>query len=263
MTRTLSSIQLYFETNEIWTDEWPLAPSDPRLQPNECNKYMIYDRQIFAEGFSGPFSVQKVITHVHIEPLFAFIPCAIGTYERRNQSLIFKEEIVFNPKSTNRTIAMTTTFADAISGIHYWWSERRQRRSGGVEIETLFQFYNYGQFFRTYSSMTSIQANVTTLSYQSSSGNTDRSQLGYVDISFDEPLNTCSAKMFMNDGRANEEKIVDVTFFNFSYVDLVNQLIGEYTDKSLASILGMYRWFPIGLQSIKNFDYDLKALIYA
>merc|ERR1719334_702174 len=78
MTRTSSSIQLYLETNQIWTDEWPLAPSDPRLQPNECNKYMIYDRQIFAEGFNGPFSVKKVITHIHIEPLFALIPCAIG-----------------------------------------------------------------------------------------------------------------------------------------------------------------------------------------
>ena len=245
MTRTSSSIQLYFETNEIWTDEWPLAPSDSRLKPNECNKYMIYDRQIFAEGFNGPFSIQKVITHVHIEPLFAFIPCAIGTYERRNHSVIFKEEIVFNPESTNRTIAMTTTFADAISSIHYWWSERRQRQNGGVEIKTLFQFYNCDSL------KTAIQANVTRL-YPYPYIYTDRSQVGYVHISFDEPLNTCSGKMFMNNGRVNEEKIVDVTFFNFAYVDLVNQLIGDYTDKSLASILGMYRWFPIGLQSITN-----------
>ena len=111
-----------------------------------------------------------------------------------------------------------------------WAGKEPYRRfSWGLEIETLFQFYNYGQFFRTYSSMTSIQANVTTLSYQSSSGNTDRSQLGYVDISFDEPLNTCSAKMFMNDGRANEEKIVDVTFFNFSYVDLVSVTIYSFS----------------------------------
>ena len=219
MTRTSSSIQLYFETNQKWTDAWPLAPSYPRLQRNECNKYMIYDRQIFAEGFNGPFSVQKVITHVHIEPLFALIPCAIGRYERRNHSLIFKEEIVFDHESTNRTIAMTTTFADAINSIHYRFSKRRQRRSGGLEIETLFQFYNYDSL------KTSIQTNVTRINpYQPSSGNTIRSKLGYVDISFAEPLNTCSAKMFMNDGRSNEEKIVDVTFYNFAYVDLVNQL---------------------------------------
>ena len=129
MTRTSSSIQLYFETNEKWTD-------DSENEPDECNKYMIYERQIFAEGFNGPFSIQKVITHVYIEPLFFFgrWPCAIGRYERRNHSLIFKEELVFNPESTNRTIAMTTTFADATRSIH------RQRRSDGVEIESLFQF---------------------------------------------------------------------------------------------------------------------------
>lgn len=236
MTRTSASIQLYFETNEAWTD-------DSENEPNECNKYMIYERQIFAEGFNGPFSIQKVITHVYIEPLFFFgiWPCTIGRYERRNHSLIFKEEIVFNPESTNRTIAMTTTFADAARSIHH------QNRNGGIEIETLFQFYNY------YSLKTSIQANVTNLyPYPSTSGNTDRLQLGYVDISFDESLNTCSGKMFMNNDKVNKEKIVDVTFFNFAYVGLVNQLIGDYTDKSLASILRMSRWFPRGLQSITN-----------
>ena len=157
----LKSLRKYFQGSKVVTLRGKVAIEELKIGDQVQT---IYNGNLKMTQFLG--WIHKEVDHVE-----HFVILKTGSAK----ITVSKKHVIFRQVEGSHDGAMTTTFADATRNIH------RKRWSGGVEIETLFQFYNYDSL------RTSVQANVTRLyPYPSSSGNTNRSQLGYVDISFDE-----------------------------------------------------------------------------
>ena len=266
MNESYESLKIYFETNEIGMNVRRMYACNERYQElisnysikaqafmtendaNECNRYMIYEGKHFLKdaGPGGHYKMTyKTITKFYVEPMFFF-----GTWfrpviniNRRDRSLMFKEETKLCNEENNRTLHIHTTFAIPKGNIYHL------KEFGAVEVFTQIQ----SDIFEK----ATIRSDATILNFLPSlSRNRSRSPLGFLDLSFDSNMKTCSAKLgnvkdiVLIDGAIGsiEDKFMDGTFFGcdswlakFSLYDdwiiYINDSMFNYTELSLLSII--------------------------